>query len=220
MTPSKTHNPLIKLALEMGPLLLFFLANSQPHLFKPLMAPFLPASLLAGEKAGIFTATFVLMVGVLVTLVISQRLTGRWPIMPVVTAIAVVFFGALTLAFQNDIFIKMKPTIVNLIFGGALLGGLAFDKLLLPLALDSVMHLTARGWRILTWRWGLFFFALAGLNEFVWRTQTTDVWAKFKVFGIMPLTMIFALAQVPLILRYEIKPELGSDQIPSSEEPR
>jgi len=220
MNQPKAHNPLLKIGLEMGPLLLFFLANSQPHVFKPLLAPFLPATLLEGEKAGIFTATIVLMIGVLVTLVISQRMTGRWPIMPLVTAIAVLVFGALTLAFQNDIFIKMKPTIVNLIFGTALLGGLAFGKLLLPLALDSVMHLTARGWRILTVRWGLFFFALAGLNEVVWRTQTTDVWAKFKVFGIVPLTMIFALAQVPLILRYETKPEQGGDAASSSEEAR
>jgi intracellular septation protein len=220
MNQPKAHNPLLKIGLEMGPLLLFFLANSQPHVFRPLMAPFLPATLLEGEKAGIFTATIVLMIGVLVTLVISQRMTGRWPIMPLVTAVAVLVFGALTLAFQNDIFIKMKPTIVNLIFGAALLGGLAFGKLLLPLALGSVMDLTARGWRILTVRWGLFFFALAGLNEVVWRTQTTDVWAKFKVFGIVPLTMIFALAQVPLILRYETKPEQGADAASSSEEAR
>jgi intracellular septation protein len=218
MSEPKAHNSMIKLGLEMGPLLLFFLANSQPHLFKPLLAPWLPAGLFEGEKAGIFTATILLMIGVLVTLVISQRLTGRWPIMPLVTAIAVLFFGALTLAFQNDVFIKMKPTIVNLIFGAALLGGLYFGKLLLPLALDSVMHLTAQGWRILTLRWGLFFFALAGLNELVWRTQTTDVWAKFKVFGIVPLTMVFALAQVPLILRYETKPEAGSRPAPSPDD--
>lgn len=209
MNPSTSQRPIAKLALEMGPLLLFFVANSQPQWFKPWLAPWLPQGLIEGEKAGIFTATILLMVGVLLALVISYRMTRHLPIMPLVTAGAVLFFGGLTLVFQNDIFIKMKPTIVNLIFGSALLGGLYFGKLLLPLALDSVMHLSQQGWRVLTLRWGLFFFALAGLNELVWRTQTTDVWAKFKVFGIVPLTMVFALAQVPLILRYEIKPDTG-----------
>jgi intracellular septation protein len=127
--------------------------------------------------------------------------------MPVVTAVAVVFFGALTFLFHSDIFIKMKPTFVNIIFGGALLGALAFGKLLLPIVLDSVMQMKEEGWRKLTVRWGLFFFALAILNEIVWRTQTTDFWVSFKVFGIMPLTLVFAMSQVPLILKYELKEE-------------
>jgi intracellular septation protein len=199
--------PLLKLTLEMGPLLLFFVANSQPGWFRPLVAPILPAALLDGEKAGIFTATLLLMGSVVVAVIVAQRLTGRLPLMPVITAIAVLLFGTLTLLFENDVFIKMKPTVVNLIFAGVLLGGLAFGKLLLPLVLDSVMQLSEEGWRKLTVRWGLFFFALAVLNEIIWRSQTTAVWAQFKVFGIMPLTMAFALAQVPLILRYETKGE-------------
>ena len=88
-----------------------------------------------------------------------------------------------------------------------MLGGLAFGKLLLPVALDSVMHLDEEGWRKLTLRWGLFFFVLAGLNEVVRLTQSWDFWAGFKSFGIMPLTVIFAIAQTPLILKHEIKPE-------------
>jgi intracellular septation protein len=208
MNSTKHQSPVVKFALEMGPLLLFFIANSQPGWFRPLLEPILPAALLEGEKAGIFTATVLLMVSVVVTLAVAHRISGRLPLMPVITAIAVLIFGALTLTFQNDAFIKMKPTIVNLIFAVVLLGGLATGKLLLPLVLDSVMHLSEEGWRKLTLRWGVFFFALAALNEIVWRSQTTAVWAKFKVFGIMPLTMAFALAQVPLILRYERKPEM------------
>ena len=206
-TPAPKQNPMLKLALEMGPLVLFFLANSRPALFRPLLEPLMPASLLEGEKAGIFAATLVLMIGVVVALLISWQMTKRLPVMPVVTCIAVVFFGALTFFFHDDLFIKLKPTIVNAIFGTILLGSLAFGKLLLPIVLDSVMNLSQEGWRQLTIRWGLFFYALAILNEIVWRTQTTDFWVSFKVFGIMPLTIIFALAQVPLIMKHEVKQE-------------
>ena len=179
-------NPVLKLALEMGPLVAFFITNS---------------------KFGIFPATAVLMVCVVASLITSYILTKHWPIMPVVTCIAVLFFGGLTFLFQDDLFIKLKPTIVNTIFGGILLGALYFNKLLLPIVLDSVMQLTEEGWRKLTVRWGLFFFALAILNEIVWRTQTTDFWVSFKTFGIMPLTIIFALTQVPVIMKHELKGE-------------
>lgn len=212
MTSTNQQSPLLKLTLEMGPLLLFFVANSKPSWFHPLLAPVLPAALIDGEKAGIFTATVVLMVSVVVSLILAHQMTGRLPLMPVITAIAVLIFGALTLSFQNDVFFKMKTTVLNVIFGSVLLGGLAFGKLLLPIVLDSVMHLSEEGWRKLTLRWGLFFFALALLNEIVWRSQTTNVWANFKVFGIMPLTMAFALAQVPLILRYEDKTASQEDE--------
>lgn len=182
----KKINPGLKLALEMGPLVAFFFTN---------------------WKFGIFPATGVLMVTVIIALIASWILTKNLPVMPVVTAVAVVFFGALTFLFQSDTFIKMKPTFVNIIFGSALLGALAFGKLLLPIVLDSVMQIKEEGWRKLTVRWGVFFFFLAILNEIVWRTQTTDFWVSFKVFGIMPITLIFAMSQVPLILKYELKDE-------------
>ena len=177
-------NPVLKLALEFGPLALFFIASARTNLV---------------------IATGVLMVGVVVTLVVSYALTRRIPIMPLVTAVAVLVFGALTLYFDNPVFIKIKPTIVNIIFGTALLGGLAFDKPLLPVVLDVALHLDRNGWVKLTFRWGVFFFFLAALNEIVWRTQTDVFWAGFKVFGTMPITILFALAQVPLILRHEVK---------------
>jgi intracellular septation protein len=93
------------------------------------------------------------------------------------------------------------------LFGLVLLGGLLFGRPLLALVLDSMLSLTEEGWRKLTFRWGLFFLALAVLNEIVWRTQTTDFWVGFKVFGIMPLTVLFALAQTPLLMRHEAKAE-------------
>lgn len=172
----------LKLCLETGPLVIFFFAN---------------------WKFGIFAATAALMVSVLAALVASWSMTGRLPVMPMATAAAVLVFGSLTLIFQDQTFIKMKPTIVDGLFGAALLGALAFGKPLLPVVLDSVFSLTEEGWRILTRRWGFFFFFLAALNEIVWRTQTTSFWVAFKAFGIIPLTLLFALLQTPLILRHE-----------------
>ena len=186
--PRPKQNPILKLALELGPLLLFFGANA---------------------KFGIFPATGVLMASVLIALALSWMLTRHLPVMPMVTAVAVLIFGVLTFIFQDELFIKLKPTIVNSIFGAVLLGGLAFGKPLLPVVLDSVLRLTETGWRVLTLRWGVFFFFLAVLNEVVWRTQTTDFWVSFKVFGTMPITMLFALAQVPLILKHELKEPEG-----------
>jgi intracellular septation protein len=189
-TPPRKTNATLKLILEMGPLVVFFLANA---------------------KFGIFPATAALMASMVIALALSWLLTRHIPIMPLVTAGAVLFFGGLTLFFQDELFIKMKPTIVNSLFGAVLLGGLAMNKPLLPIVLDTVLKLTETGWRILTLRWGLFFFLLALLNEVVWRTQTTDFWITFKVFGTMPITIVFALAQIPLILKYEIKDTQSED---------
>lgn len=203
----------LKLALDLGPLLLFFLANSRPALFAPLLAPFLSAELLAGPHAGIFTATAVFIPAVLLALAIGYAKTRHLPAMPLVTAIVVVLFGGATLILQDELFIKLKPTIIYVLFGGVLLGGLAFGKPLLGMVFDSVFHLTEEGWRKLTLRWALFFFALAVLNEAVWRTQTTDVWVAFKVFGVVPLTFVFAALQYPLLVRYAVaESTLAKDQ--------
>ena len=186
----KPIDPILKLAIELGPLACFFVAS---------------------YKFNLHVATAVLMVGVVVALAASYALTRRLPVMPVVTAVAVLLFGALTFYFDNPVFIKMKPTVVNCIFGAALLGGLAFGKPLLPVVLDSALQLDEAGWRKLTFRWGVFFFVLAALNEAVWRTQSDVFWAGFKVFGTMPLTLVFALSQVPLIMRHEAKPDAPSE---------
>jgi intracellular septation protein len=178
-------NPLLKLALDLGPLVLFFFANS---------------------RYGIFVATASFMVAVVAALVISYVLTRQLPIMPLVTAIIVLVFGGLTLILHNDTFIKIKPTIIYALFGGVLLGGLVFNKTLLGVVFDSLFHLTDEGWRKLTLRWAIFFLALAVLNEIVWRTTSTNVWVDFKVFGVMPLTFLFGALQVPLLKKYAVEP--------------
>ena len=200
-------NPMLKLALDLGPLLLFFFANAKPALFEPWIAPLIPAAVATGERAGIFVATAVFMIAILAALVISYVLTRRLPLMAVVSAVIVVVFGGATLIFQDETFIKLKPTIIYVLFGATLVGGLAFGKPLLGMVFDSVFQLREEGWRKLTWRWAIFFFALALINEIVWRTQTTDFWVSFKLFGVVPLTFLFAALQVPLLNKYSIEKE-------------
>jgi intracellular septation protein len=185
--PATRHeNPLLKLALELGPLGVFFFVNA---------------------RFDIFTATAAFMAAVAVSLTVSWWLTRRLAVMPVVTGVVVLVFGGLTLLLQDDTFIKMKPTIVNGLFAAVLLGGLAFGKALLGYVFDSAFSLTEEGWRKLTLRWGLFFILLAVLNEVVWRTQTTDFWVAFKVWGILPLTLAFSAAQLPLLNRHSLERE-------------
>jgi intracellular septation protein len=177
-------NPTLKFAIELGPLAAFFIAYA---------------------KLGIYVATGALMVCMIASLVISYALLRRVPIMPLVTAVIVVIFGSLTLFFHNETLIKIKPTALYLMFAVALFGGMALNKPLLPILFDSAFTITDEGWRKLTYRWAFFFVALAVLNEIVWRTQSTDFWVGFKTFGVLPLTVLFGLAQAPLIMRYETK---------------
>ena len=193
---AKPINPLVKLALEFGPLAIFFFVNSYGDRWFGV-----------AEDRRIFVATGVFIAASLIALLLSKILMNHLPRMAIVNAVVVTVFGGLTLALDDAFFIKVKPTIVNTLFGCILLGGLYFGRSLLALVLDSVLQLDEEGWRRLTLRWGLFFFVLAALNELVWRTQSQDFWVAFKVWGVMPLTMIFALAQTPLILKHEIKRE-------------
>jgi intracellular septation protein len=197
----KKLNPIVKLLLELGPLGVFFFANARGEALArsyPFVARF-------GEP--IFFATAAFIVATLIALAVSFAMTRKLPIMPLVTGIVVVVFGGLTLWLQDETFIKMKPTIVNALFGGVLLGGLVFGKSLLGYVFDSVFRLTDEGWNKLTFRWGLFFLLLAVLNEVVWRTVSTDTWVDFKVFGIMPLTFLFTMTQLPLIMRTSLPEE-------------
>jgi intracellular septation protein len=206
-TAPEKNSPWLKLTLELGPLVLFFFANARPKLFAPYAALVLPPHLLMGENAGLFTATAVLIPAVIIALIVSYLRTNRLPVMPLATAVLVVIFGALTLYFQDPRFIKMKPTILYVAFGAALLGGLVFNKPILQIILDNAMPLTERGWRILTLRWGIFFFVLAIVNEIVWRTQSTNVWVAFKFPGTVIIIFLFTMTQVPFMLRHELKEE-------------
>jgi intracellular septation protein len=191
-SPRKALNPMLKFVLELGPLALFFIAYG---------------------RLGIFAATGILMASVLVTLGVSYAMLKRIPIMPLITAVIVVIFGSLTLILHDETLIKIKPTALYILFGAALFVGLWLNKPLLKILFDGAIHVTDEGWRKLTWRWAFFFLALAVLNEIVWRTQTTDLWVKFKTFGFLPLTLLFALSQAPLIMKYEAKDEGVGDEL-------
>ncbi|WP_457298486.1 septation protein A [Phyllobacterium sp. P5_D12] len=196
----KEINPLLKLVLELGPLMVFFFANARGEW---LIERF-PALSNIGEP--IFIATALFMGATAIALAASWVLVRSLPIMPLISGIVVLIFGALTLWLHNETFIKMKPTIVNALFGVILLGGLYFGKSLLGYVFDSAFKLNAEGWRKLTMRWGIFFIFLAVLNEVVWRSFSTDFWVAFKVWGTMPITLLFTFAQMPLVMKYSIEP--------------
>ncbi|MGE0255237.1 MAG: septation protein A [Alphaproteobacteria bacterium] len=190
---------LLRLAVEAGPLLVFFVVNGRGGL------PELHGLFgIAGTHAqqGIFDATAAFMVATLAALGTGYAAERRLPLLPLVSGFFVLVFGGLTLALADELFIKLKPTIVNGLFATALLGGLAFGRPLLKPLLGAAFELDDAGWRILTLRWGLFFIVLAGLNEVVWRLFETETWIAFKLFGVLPLTIVFALAQTPLLLRH------------------
>src|ERR1700760_907532 len=184
MNKSAPH-PLFKLATELGPLLIFFAANA---------------------RFDLFVATGAFMVAIVISLVTSYVVTRHVPIMAIVSGVIVLVFGTLTLVLHDETFIKVKPTIIYGLFAAILGGGLLFGRSFIAVMFDQMFNLTPRGWRILTLRWALFFFAMAILNEVIWRTQSTNFWVNFKVFGVTPLTMIFAITQMPLIKRYHLEP--------------
>ena len=179
-------HPALKLAIDLGPLLVFFAAFM---------------------RGGIMTATAAFMVATLVALGVCYALVRRLPVVPVVTGVVVLIFGGLTLAFADEHFIKIKPTVVNGLLAATLFGGLLVKRPLLKPLLEAAIHLDERGWRVLTLRWAAFFAILAVLNEIVWRGFSTDTWVSFKVFGLLPLTLLFSLAQVPLIRRHAVAAE-------------
>jgi intracellular septation protein len=178
-------HPLFKLATELGPLMIFFIANARFQLF---------------------VATGAFMVAVIVAMTASYMVTRHVPIMALVTGVIVIVFGTLTLVLHDETFIKVKPTIIYGLFAAILGGGLLFGRSFIAIMFDQMFNLTATGWRLLTMRWAMFFFAMAILNEVIWRTQTTDFWVAFKAFGVIPLTMGFAVIQMPLIKRYHLEP--------------
>jgi intracellular septation protein len=180
-----------KLIIELGPLLVFFAVNA---------------------FAGIFAGTAAFMAATLLSLAVAHFRYRKVPVMPLVSAVVVFVFGGLTLYLHDETFIKLKPTIVYALFAVVLAAGLLLRKPLLELLFGPALALTEEGWRKLTWRWTAFFIAMAAVNEFVWRNFSTDAWVSFKAFGFLPLTVLFALAQLPLMQRYGVLPRESGEQ--------
>ena len=172
-----------KLIIDIGPLAVFFIFYTRSDLQSAIL-PFMIATVIA--------------------VLFSYTLEKKIPVMPTVGAIIILVFGGLTIYFDNDVFFKMKPTIINLLFAGILYGGIVLKKPLLRYLLGAALKLQDKGWSILTKRWIVFFVALAILNEIIWRTQSTDIWVNFKVFGILPITFIFTITQFSVIKKYQI----------------
>ncbi len=206
-------NPWLKLALEIGPLAVFFLAFqfgeellAMPEIGGPLAAV-TGQAVLEGRTGPLFVATALFMIAIALSLGISWALARTLPRMAVVTAVVVAVFGTLTLVLRDETFIKMKPTVVNGLFALILVFGLLQGRSYLKYLLGETMPLDDRGWMIFTWRWAGFFVFLAVLNEVVWRTQSDEFWVSFKTFGNLPLTFLFMALQFPLLKRHMLEDE-------------
>jgi len=184
MTEVKSPPSWLRPIVEYGPIAVFFVAFN---------------------LADLFVATASIMVATTLALALSYVIERRIPMMPLITAALVGIFGGLTLWLNDETFIKMKPTIIQAIFGSVLFGGLLANRLFLKSLMGSVWHMTDKGWRILTVRFSVFFYLSAILNEVIWRTQSTDFWVNFKVFGLMGLTISFIVSQLPLLKRFSVK---------------
>ncbi len=184
MPEKRTINPLLKLALDLGPLIIFFIANA---------------------RFDIFVATGTFMVAITIAIAIGFAIERKVSPMSIVTLVLVLVFGGLTLSLENEIFIKLKPTVLYVMFAAVLWGGLFTGRIFLKTLLAQSMNLPDAAWRTLTHRWVIFFLSLALLNEFVWRNFSTDIWVAFKVWGVIPLTFLFVIAQTPYIARHQIE---------------
>jgi intracellular septation protein len=185
--------PIPKFLVEFGPLLAFFIGN---------------------WKGGVFWGTGIFMAATAVALIVSWVLTKKIAKFPLFSAIFVGIFGGLTIYLHDDTFIKVKVTLINLFFGVTLLGGLYFGKTFLKTVMGEAVNLPQEAWRTLTLRWGVFFMIIAGLNELIWRNVSTDMWINFKVFGMLGLTLVFALANAPFMAKHMIEEDTSSPQKP------
>ena len=187
--PTRTAPPWLKPTVDYGPLMVFLAFYFATDLF---------------------AATAALIAVTVLALVLAFWIERRVAWMPLVTATVVGIFGGLTLWSGDEIFIKMKPTIAQLLFASVLLGSLAIGRPVLKPLLGAAWPMDDLGWRRLSLRFAVFFLVMAALNEAVWRTQSTDVWVLFKVFGLLGLTLLFSVSQVPLMTRHRL-PEAADD---------
>jgi intracellular septation protein len=196
-----TNSQWVRMAIELGPLVVFFLLNSKADSIFGI-----------AEGQNIFYATGGFMIATAISLGYSYAKFRKVPTMPLVTGVFVMVFGTLTIYLQDEQFIKIKPTIVNALFAAALLGAAMMGKPIMKQLFDGAFNLTEKGWMVLTVRWGLFFVLLGVINEVVWRNFSTDFWVSFKLFGIMPLTMVFGIAQIPVLTKHTPKESTGTEE--------
>ena len=183
-------NPIVKIIIETGPLVAFFVSN---------------------WMAGIFWGTGIFMAATAVALILSWLLTRKLAVMPLISAGFVAVFGILTLWLHDETFIKVKVTLINALFGMILLGGLFFGQTFLKFVMGEAIKMTDEGWRALTIRWGIFFLCIAVVNEVVWRMVSTDTWVNFKV-ALLPVTLVFALSQAPMMTKHMIQDDPKAPQ--------
>ena len=177
-------NQLTRFALDAGPLIAFFTVYS---------------------IWGFMPATAVFMVAIAISVGVTYALERRVSTVALVTGAVVLVFGGLTLYFDDETFLKLKPTIVNTLFAAVLFGGLMSGRAFVKVVLGPMWAMDDEGWRRLTFRWACFFVAMAVINEIVWRNFSTDAWVSFKVFGFLPLTVLFSLTQLPLMQRHRVE---------------
>jgi intracellular septation protein len=182
---------MVKLAVEIGPLAVFFITNS---------------------RAGIFNATIGFMIAITLALIVAWMFERRIPTLPLVTGVVVMVFGGLTLWLQDETFIKLKPTIINAAFAMAIFTGLALKRNYIKTVMGSMMKMDDEGWRKLAWRWAWYFLFMAVVNEAVWRNVSTDMWVNFKVFGYLPITFVFAMSQMPLMSRHSLDKDENEEE--------
>lgn len=185
----KSHNSLSKFLCDYLPLIVFFGFYKFSNTENPLI-----------------TATIYMVITTLIALSISYVLTRKISMMALTSAIVLAIFGGLTVIFKDETFIKIKPTIINLLFAAILLYGYFTRKTFLSYLLGEQLKMRDEAWLSLSLRWALFFIFLAALNEVIWRLTSTDFWVQFKVFGMMPLSILFTLTQIPYMMR-EVKKE-------------
>jgi intracellular septation protein len=203
----------LKLVLELGPIIVFFVGN----VYGERLAKIFPFLAQFGDP--LFIATALFMAATVLSLVVSKLVVGKLPLMPLISGVVILIFGALAIWLQNKLFAYMKPTIINTLFGVVLLGGLLFGRSLLGYVFNSAFSLDDEGWKKLTFRWGVFFLFLAVLNEVVWRGLVSyyhpdehtaeSIWISFKLWGTMPITFLFTLSQLPLIMKHSV--DTGTD---------
>jgi len=197
MSDVKKVNPFVKLALDLGPIILFFIAygkmKDQTFAYN------------GTDYNGFIVVTALFVPLLAVTTFVLYRLSGKISVMQVMTLLIVVLFGGLSVWFNDERFFKMKPTMIYLLFAGILGFGLMRGQSYLQLVMDEAMPLKHEGWMILTKRIALFFLALALANEVVWRSMSTDVWVNFKVFGLTAALFAFFMSQGKLMQKYAIE---------------